>query len=122
MLRSVGKRDLRSDEILGKSGKLRVIFRTPNWEDFVHLAFREIRACGSNNLQIVRRLRAMIENLVQTLPDHRRPALLQELSLLDREIARNFVYPEDVALARIGDTQGLGGHSDKGALADRHGP
>lgn len=122
MLRSVGKRDLRSDEILDKSGKLRVIFRTPNWGDFVHLAFREIRACGSNNLQIVRRLRAMIENLVQTLPDHRRPALLQELSLLDREIARNFAYPEDVALARIGDTQGLGGHSGKGALADRLGP
>jgi hypothetical protein len=64
----------------------------------------------------------MIENLMQTLPDHRSPALLQELSLLDREIARNFVYPEDVALARIGDTQGLGGHSGNGALADRLGP
>jgi uncharacterized membrane protein len=111
MLRSVGKRDLRSDEILDRSGKLRVIFRTPDWQDFVHLAFREIRACGSNNLQIARRLRAMIENLVQTLPDHRSPALLQELGLLDRDIARHFTYPEDVALARIGDSQGLGGHS-----------
>jgi uncharacterized membrane protein len=57
MLRTVGKRDLRTDEILDDSGKLRVIFRTPNWEDFVHLAFSEIRSCGSNNLQIVRRLR-----------------------------------------------------------------
>jgi hypothetical protein len=37
--------------------------------------------------------------------------LVQELSLLDREIARNFTYPEELALARIGDTQGLGGHS-----------
>ena len=111
MLRTVGKRDLRTDQILNKSGKLRVLFRTPNWEDFIHLAFSEIRACGSNNLQIVRRLRAMIENLVQTLPDHRHAALVQELSLLDREIARNFTYPEELALARIGDTQGLGGHS-----------
>jgi uncharacterized membrane protein len=113
MLRMVGSRHLRTDEILNESGQLRVVFRTPNWEDFVHLAFSEIRACGSHNLQIVRRLRAMIENLVQTLPAHRHTALQQELSLLDREIERNFTYPEDLALAQIGDAQGLGGHSGK---------
>ena len=31
MLRTVGKRHLRSDEIQGKSGELRMIFRTPRW-------------------------------------------------------------------------------------------
>jgi uncharacterized membrane protein len=109
----VGKRHLRTDEISGQSGQLRVIFRTPNWEDFVHLSFSEIRSCGSNNLQIVRRLRAMIENLVQALPEHRHGALLQQLSLLDREIERTFPYREDLALAQIADAQGLGGHSGK---------
>jgi uncharacterized membrane protein len=113
MLRSVGKRNLRTDEIVDGSGKLRLIFRTPNWEDFVHLAFSEIRSCGANNLQIVRRLRAMIENLLQTLPAHRHSALLTELSLLDREIDRNFIYPEELTLAHIADAQGLGGHSGK---------
>jgi len=113
MLRSVGKRNLRTDKIVDGSGKLRLVFRTPNWEDFVHLAFSEIRSCGANNLQIVRRLRAMIENLMQTLPVHRHPALLVELGLLDREIAKHFSYPEELALARIGDAQGLGGHSGK---------
>jgi uncharacterized membrane protein len=113
MLRLVGKRNLRTDEISDRWGQLRVIFRTPNWEDFVHLTFSEIRSCGSNNLQIVRRLRAMIENLVLTLPAHCHPALQLELGLLDREIARNFTYPEELALARIPDTQGLGGHSGK---------
>lgn len=113
MLRMVGKRHLRTDEILDKSGQLRVIFRTPNWEDFVHLSFSEIRACGSNNLQIARRMRAMIENLIQTLPAHRHAALLQQLSLLDREIERTFPYREDLALAQIADAQGLGGHSGK---------
>jgi uncharacterized membrane protein len=38
MLRTVGKRRLRTDEIFGSSGQFRVFFRTPNWEDFVHLA------------------------------------------------------------------------------------
>jgi uncharacterized membrane protein len=113
LLRMVGKRHLRIDEICDKSGRLRVIFRTPNWEDFVNLAFSEIRCCGSNNLQIVRRLRAMIDNLVQTLPAHCHPPLQQQLGLLDREIARNFVYPEELALARIADSQGLGGRSGK---------
>jgi uncharacterized membrane protein len=117
MLRVVGNRRLRTDEIADELGRLRVIFRTPNWEDFVHLAFSEIRSCGSNNLQIVRRLRAMIENLVRTLPSHRHAALLQELSLLDRECERNFTYPEELALARIADTQGLGGHSGKHVVA-----
>ena len=119
MLRMVGTRHLRTDEILDKSGQLRVIFRTPNWEDFVHLAFSEIRHCGSNNLQIVRRLRAMIDNLIQTLAAQCHPPLQQELSLLDREITRNFVYPEELALARIADSQGLGGRSGKSNLGTR---
>jgi len=111
LLRLVGKRHLRTDEISDATGRLRVIFSTPNWEDFVHLTFSEIRQCGSNNLQIVRRLRAMIENLSQTLPSHRQPALQQQLSLLDREVTRLFQYPEELALARVGDSQGLGGRS-----------
>jgi uncharacterized membrane protein len=111
MLRSVGRRNLRTDEILDGSGQLRVIFRTPNWEDFVHLAFSEIRAYGGNNLQIMRRLRAMIENLGQTLPSHRQDELRQQLSLLDRDAKRLFLYPEELALAAIPDSQGLGGHS-----------
>ena len=111
LLRMVGKRHLHTDELLGRSGEIRVIFRTPNWDDFVYLAFSEIRGCGSNNLQVVRRMRAMIENLQQTLPPSRRDALLRQLSLLDREVERVFSYPEDLALARIADAQGLGGHS-----------
>jgi len=111
LLRKAGNRNLRADEILGESGQLRVIFRTPNWEDFVHLAFTEIRYCGAQNMQVVRRLRAMIENLIQTLPKHRHPILQRELTLLEREIEKYFVYPEDLALARVGDSQGLGGAS-----------
>jgi uncharacterized membrane protein len=111
MLRSVGTRHLRTDQIADKTGELRFIFRTPNWEDFVHLAFSEIRYYGSANLQIVRRLRAMIENLVQTLPDHRHGELLLQLELLDRAVKIAFVNPEELALAHIADTQGLGGHA-----------
>ena len=119
MLRSVGRRSLRTDEILDGTGQLRVIFRTPNWEDFVHLAFSEIRAYGGNNLQIMRRMRAMIENLGQTLPSHRQDELRQQLSLLDRDAKRLFLYPEELALAAIPDSQGLGGHSSPAGGTDK---
>lgn len=113
LLRSVGTRHLRTDEILDISSQLRVIVRTPNWDDFVHMAFSEIRACGANNLQIVRRLRAMIENLNETLPNYRQRELRDQLTLLDQEIERVFVYPQERMLARLADSQGLGGHSTK---------
>jgi hypothetical protein len=38
----VGKRSLHIEEIVDRSGRVRVILRTPNWEDFVHISFREI--------------------------------------------------------------------------------
>ncbi|MBR0799581.1 DUF2254 domain-containing protein [Bradyrhizobium jicamae] len=111
LLRSAGNRNLRTDELFGPTGELRVICRTPNWEDFVHLALTELRHCGAQNMQIVRRLRAMIENLIDTLSKHRRPALHEQLTLLDREVDRWFIYAEDRALALVADTQGLGGAS-----------
>ena len=67
LLRSAGRRNLRTDSILGPAGTLRVIFRTPDWDDFIHLAFAEIRFYGASNIQIARRLRAMIINLANTL-------------------------------------------------------
>jgi uncharacterized membrane protein len=111
LLRSAGTRNLRTDQILDRAGNLRVIFRTPNWEDFVHLAFSEIRFYGAENMQIARRLRAMIVNLTDTLPAQRHSALRKELEVLDRAIERLYVLPEDLKLARISDSQGLGGSS-----------
>jgi uncharacterized membrane protein len=116
MLRVLGKRHLRTDAVEDQSGRLRVIFRTPNWEDFVHLTFCEIRASGSRNLQIVRRFRAMMLDLLRNLPAHRHPAVVEAMDLLDREMERSFAFPEDLKLGRIADTQGLGGSSNIGAI------
>ena len=109
LLRQVGKRQLSHESFCDEAGRLRVIFRTPNWEDFVNLAFSEIRRCGAGNFQVARRLRSMIENLTRTLPAHRHTALKQQLALLDHEIERQYSLPEDLALARGSDSQGLGG-------------
>ncbi|MGA3117372.1 MAG: DUF2254 domain-containing protein [Syntrophobacteraceae bacterium] len=109
LLRLVGLRQLHSEEICDAAGKLRLVFRTPNWEDFVHLTCTEIRHCGAGSVQIMRRMRSMLENLMQTLPQHRHAELCQQLDLLDRTIDGNYSFSEDKALARIPDPQGLGG-------------
>jgi uncharacterized membrane protein len=109
LLRRVGERNLPTDNIADESGKLRVIFRTPNWGDFVNLACTELRRYGADSIQVVRRLRAMIENLIRTLPEDRHAALQAQLALLDHAIEAVYTLPEELALARARDPQGLGG-------------
>jgi uncharacterized membrane protein len=111
LLRSVGNRDLRNERIFGPDNALRLIFRTPDWEDFVHLSFSEIRQCGAGSFQVVRRLRAMIEALMQNLPAERLAAIRLESELLERTIEKFFPLPEDLNRARVADTQGMGGAS-----------
>lgn len=109
LLRFLGKHHLRGEVIRDDSGMPRVIFRTPNWEDFVKLTCTEIRACGADNMQIARRMRALLEDVARALPEYRVPSIANELMLLDRTIETAYPYPEDRALARIPDVQGLGG-------------
>ncbi len=108
LLRRVGSRNLQNEFITDAAGHLRIVFRTPNWEDFVQLACTEIRHNGAESIQVVRRLRAMLENLIQALPDHRHPVLRRELNLLELAIKRAYVFSEDLALACIPDSQGMG--------------
>jgi uncharacterized membrane protein len=109
LLRSVGGRHLDEGVAHDRSGKLRLVYRTPDWEDFVYLAVTEIRHFGGTSIQVARRLRAMLENLTEVLPTERTVLLHRELTLLNRSTARCFPEPEDQALADISDLQGVGG-------------
>jgi len=103
LLRRAGKRHLHDDVIQDEASNLRVILPTPDWNDFVQISVREIRLYGASNFQVARRLRAMLENLISTLPAARHPALRLELDLLDRTLERLNMLPEDLALAREPD-------------------
>jgi uncharacterized membrane protein len=109
--RAVGRRRLRSGTILDRAGEARVTYRTPNWEDYVNVSCTEIRAYGAGNVQVARRLRAMLENLIATLPARRHPALDEERRRLDLAIEPLYSIPGDLELARVPDSQGLGGSS-----------
>jgi uncharacterized membrane protein len=114
LLRQVGSRLLDTGFDRDVTGRLRLVYRTPDWEDFVQLAVTEIRQFGSESIQVSRRLRAMLDNLIHSLPESRRSLLRQELQLLHRSVERSFPEPDDRTLAEVGDSQGVGG-TDGGA-------
>ncbi|MCB2147083.1 MAG: DUF2254 domain-containing protein [Deltaproteobacteria bacterium] len=120
LLRRVGLRKVRGEEVFDAEGELRLIFRTPNWEDFVHLTCIEIRHCGAGSIQIMRRMRSMLENLMQTLPPQRHAELRRQLELLDRTIEGNYAFAEDIEIAGIPDSQGLGGSLGIQAAVHHH--
>ena len=119
LLSNVGGRRLDDERVCDASGVMRLLYRTPDWEDFVHLAVTEIRHFGGGSIQVARRLRAMLEDLIRKLPACRAPLLQQELSLLHRSATRSFSEPEDVALAEVCDFQGVGGKDENGQAAAR---
>jgi uncharacterized membrane protein len=114
LLRAVGRRQLRGEAIADDQGATRLILRTPDWEDYVQTACTEIRACGTNSIQIVRRMRAMLDNLVSVLPPHRHDALERERRQLARVVGAFYTDAEEHALASVGDSQGLGGAASHG--------
>ena len=116
LLRYIGQRKLRGEAHRDSDGAVRVLLRTPDWEDYVRMACSEVRACGASSVQVTRRLVAMLDDLGRLLPAHRRPALALERRLLEATLKPLHPLPEDLALALEPDIQGMGG-----ATRARHG-
>jgi uncharacterized membrane protein len=111
LLRYVSQKQLDSGRVFDRGGQLRLLYSTPQWEDFVMLAVSEIRLFGANSLQVPRRLQAMLEHLMAVLPEARIPALRQELTLLHSAVEHAYLEAEDRRRAEISDRQGIGGSS-----------
>jgi uncharacterized membrane protein len=109
LLRDIGNRNLADGHEEDSTGKVRVVYRTPDWEDFVLLGTTEIRQYGRDSIQVQRRLRAMLKDLIDTLPEQRHPVLRKELALLSSLSRRAFPDLDDQALAESSDLQGIGG-------------
>lgn len=114
LLSLVSRRQLDTGVVRDAAGEVRLVYRTPDWEDFVTLAATEPRVYGATNPQVTRRLRAMYDQLLRVVPGGRAEALRHEVALLESTIERAWSSPADRALAGISDLQGFGSRS-KGA-------
>ena len=125
LLLLVGRRDLDEGRMCDRDGTLRLVYDTPDWSDFVMLAVSEVRQFGAGSIQVGRRLRAMLEHLLEVLPETRRQPLDQELTLLGAGINRSFDDEEDRRRAGMADFQGVGGSAPPTRLRpplDQRGP
>jgi uncharacterized membrane protein len=108
LLLRVGRRRLDTGVVRDPAGQVRLVYRTPDWPDFVKLACTEIRLYGTGSTQVMRRLRALLEDLLELLPAARHAPLREELRLLACVVERGFSEAEDRQLASGQDFQGLG--------------
>lgn len=93
-------------------GQPRLLLPGRTWDDYLALGVTEIREYGGTSIQVTRRLRAMLEDLHESvLPEHR-PAVVAELAKLDATVAAGFAGTIDEDSARARDRQGIGGPAE----------
>ncbi|MBP1634002.1 MAG: hypothetical protein H6Q10_576 [Acidobacteria bacterium] len=108
LLYRLGGRRLEISVFHDDDGHPRLVLPSPTWDDFLELAFDEIRAYGAESVQITRRMSALIGDLLAAVPEERRPALAYWQERLRATVARHFADPGEQAYALAEDRQGLG--------------
>jgi len=108
LLLRLGLRHLEIGTFRDSNGKLRLVVPFPAWEDFLRLAFDEILSYGANSVQVMRRMNALVSDLIPAVPEERRPALRHWDVRFKASIARSFADGEQRLEASKEDRQGLG--------------
>ena len=108
LLRMLVNRDFPDGRYLDDGGELRLRVPVVGWDDYVWLAFTEIRLAGAGSPQIPRRIRAAIEDLLEVAPPDRRPPLERQLKLLEAQVDQEYDSDEQVERANTADRQGIG--------------
>ena len=108
LLLRLGRRRLEIGAFRDAQGKLRLSMYFPTWEDFLSLAFEEIRSYGATSIQVMRRMNALMSQLVSLLPEERRPALRLWQKRLQSTVERTYSDIQDKLDASDEDPQGLG--------------
>lgn len=108
LVRRLGARRLEVGQVPDETGAVRVRFPTPTWEDFVSLAFDEIRFYGATSLQVMRRLRTALYDLVNVVGPERQQAIRHYLEHLDSTVKDAVHDSQDQQTALQQDRQGLG--------------
>ncbi len=108
-MRRLARRELDAGFNRDTDGVLRLVVPMPTWEDYLALAFDEIRQFGVSSTQVLRRLRAALTGLAESTMVAARVASVQRyIAHLDRVIERSQLDPEDKTSALQEDRQGLG--------------
>ena len=108
LLLRLGRCDLDVGRVYDAAGHLRFEMPVPSWDDLVVLALDEIRFCGATSVQVMRRTRALLQDLADQVLPERLAALEYYLVRVDKGIRRDFADADDQRDALEQDRQGLG--------------
>lgn len=110
VLRIIGTADLQRDRLPQDVSRLHgLVMPMRSWDEYLALGVTEIREYGSSSIQVMRRMRAMLEELQQEVRPEHRQAVAEELSRLDQTVADSFGRSVDLDRAQIADVEGIGG-------------
>lgn len=110
VLRIIGTTELQSFRSHANGRPARgLVMATRSWDEYLALGVTEIREYGSTSIQVMRRLRAMLEELRREVPPEHRDAVTEELARLDATVAQSFGDSVDLDRARLADPEGMGG-------------
>jgi uncharacterized membrane protein len=82
ILRQLARRPFPDGRHRDKKGELRLLVRTPSWDDYVELATEELTLAGADSPRIVRRLRRALEDVREIAPPERREVIERSLERL----------------------------------------
>jgi uncharacterized membrane protein len=86
-----------------------VVIPVRSWEQYLSLGVTEIREYGASSIQVMRRMRAMLEELRSDVLREHRDAIDEELARLDATVRAAFGSSPDLDRARVADAEGIGG-------------
>ena len=86
ILRQLARRPFPDGRHRDKRGELRLLVRTPSWDDYVELATEELTLAGADSPRIVRRLRRALEDVRDIAPPERREVIERSLERLHQGV------------------------------------
>jgi uncharacterized membrane protein len=108
ILRQLARRPFSDGRVPDEEGEIRLLVKTMTWEQFVHLAFDEIRMAGAGSPQVSRRLLAALADLRQVALPQRIQVLDEQAALLRAATVEAMFDARDVRFALDPDREGLG--------------
>ena len=108
ILRQLARRPFSDGRVPDEEGEIRLLVKTMTWEQFVHLAFDEIRMAGAGSPQVSRRLLAALADLRQVALPQRIQVLDEQAALLRAATVEAMYDERDVRFALDPDREGLG--------------
>jgi uncharacterized membrane protein len=107
LLRRLVRRRLADASWTADDGRPLIAVTVADWETLVLLTLDEMRRLGAGSMPVLRRLRAVLEDLRSVAPPGRRACLDEQLDLLD-EATADFATERERHWARISDPRGVG--------------